>query len=217
MNGKRIVLTLVCALWMIAAGAQNTVESIRKLYQEVQENIGLMMPGEDGMWGVPPQYYELDVHQNLPGTGLHNELYRMFYVDEEVLDEDGEPVIYPPHFLRFVTVKYNFAAREFYEECLFDDHGNVLFIYFITVDLDENMVPYELRLWYDGDRLLRFMAKRAEGGEAADLATMKKYTFKEEYSGKTIPEKFQEVAGGLKASARKFIDMFEAIDNRTYK
>ena len=100
---KIVVLTLLlCAAWLLKANAQNSVESIRKEYQNVHEWIAQMMPDEDGMSAWPPEYFDLHVVQNLPATGPHHENIRMFYGELEP-EEEGDP--YPPHYLRFVTAK----------------------------------------------------------------------------------------------------------------
>lgn len=211
---KTVISILFCAAFVMSAQAQKrTVESIRQTYAEVHEWISHMMPNEEGETGMPPEYFELNVMQNLPGTGPHHEVIRMFYGEEET--EDG--VIYPPHYLRFVTAKYNFAAREFYEEYLYDDKGRVMFIYAITPDADPHMTPYELRMWFDGKRLLRFTAKKYDGPKGyLDIATLRKGTFKEVYSGTDIPEMYQVEATRCQVRAARFLEMFKGIDKNTY-
>ena len=206
---------LFCVAWALTAGAQNSVESIRKQYQSVYEWIGQMSDDFPSV-GIPTEYFELRVAQNLPGTGPHHENIRMYYGEEEQDDEeDYNP--YPPHFLRFVTAKYNFAAREFYEEYLYDDKGNVMFIYAITPDVTDDMMPYELRMWFDGERLLRFTAKRFDGPlEYLDIASLKKGTFKEEFSGKKIPEMYEREANRCQQRSQRFLTMFKGIDDNTY-
>lgn len=210
---KKVAFALLFATHIATVGAQNTIESIRQAYAGVHEWILHMMPDEEGETGMPPEYYELNVMQNLPGTGPHREVIRMFYGEEET--EDG--VIYPPHYLRFATAKYNFAAREFYEEYLYDEKGRVMFIYAITPDADPNMTPCELRMWFDGKRLLRFSVKKYEGPKGyLDIATLSKSTFKEVYSGIDIPEMYKEEATRCKDRALRFLEMFKGIDNNTY-
>lgn len=202
MRKKVVFALLFCVAWALNAGAQNTVESIRKVYQDVHEMIARMMPNEEGESARPPVYYDLHVVQNLPGTGPHRENIRMFYGEQEP-EEEGDP--YPPHYLRFTTAKYNFAAREFYEEYLYDDKGQVMFIYVKTPDVTiGELVPYELRMWFDGKRLLRFTATQKEG------------TPKDDYSGATIPEKFRMEAERCQQRALRFLEMFKGIDENTY-
>lgn len=209
---KRLSFTLLsCMAWMLTVSAQNSIESIRKEYQGVQQWINQMsenFPSD----GIPSEYYDLRVEQNLPGTGPHHESIRMYYGELEP-EEEGDP--YPPHYLRFARVKYNYAAREYYEEYLFDDKGNVMFVYAITPDVIDDMVPYELRMWFDGKRLLRFNAKKFDGSLTyIDITTLKKGTFKDEYTGKTIPEKFDSETDRCKQGAQRYLTLFKSIDNR---
>ena len=210
---KTIVFTLLlCAMWTLTASAQNTVESIRKEYQDVQKWIAEML--DEGS-GTNPVYYDLHVMQFLPGTGTHEENIRMYYTEEEP-DYEAEEFTLPPHHLRFVTAKYNFAAREFYEEYLYDDKGRLMFIFAITVDVDEH--PYQLRMWFDGKRLLQFTAKQVIGepcdGQIGDLL---KANAKQVYSGTTIPEKYQMETDRYQRQAEKHLKMFKGIDNNTYQ
>ena len=210
---KAIATIVLCMTWALPIQAQNTIESIRKEYQSVQERIAHMMPDEDGNYAWPPEYYDLHVIQNLPATGPHHENIRMFYGEEKQEDEENYNP-YPPHYLRFITAKYNFAARQFYEEYLYDDKGQVMFIYAISPEVDENMTLYELRLWFDGKHLLRFTAKKAEGQDAYE--NLRKGTYKEVYTGKTIPELYRHETDRFLQRAERFKDMFKGIDNNTY-
>ena len=211
---KKVAYTLLlCVASTLATFAQNTIESIRKEYQGVHEWIA-QMSDNFPIDGIPPEYYDLHVVQNLPATGLHQENIRMFYGELEP-EEEGDP--YPPHYLRFVTAKYNFAVREFYEEYLYDDKGQVMFIYAITPDVGDDMIPYELRMWFDGERLLRFTAKKIEGElDYIDIASLRKATFKEEYSGKTIPEMYRLETDRCRQRALRVLTTFEGIDENTY-
>ena len=140
---RTFIAIMMLAGWMQTACAQHTIESIRKTYQENWEVINMMsdnFPSD----GIPPEYYHVHVAQNLPGTGGHQENVRYYYGELES-DED---VIYPPHYLKFVTSKYNFAAREFYEEYLYDNKGHLMFVYARTPDVDFPKM-HEIRLYYD--------------------------------------------------------------------
>jgi hypothetical protein len=223
MRKKVLITLLLCVAWAWDADAQNTIESIRKAYQDVHEQIARMTPDEEGMWQMPPQYFDLQVVQNLPATGPHRENIRFFYGELEPENEEEEEMYnpYPPHYLHFATAKYNFAVREFYEEYLYDNKGNIMFIYVITPDvvIDGNMDYYELRMWFDGKRLLRFTAKKFERPldfDNPDIASLRKGTFNEEYSGTSIPEKYQREATRCQQRAQRFLTMFKGIDDNTY-
>lgn len=190
-----IIMSLVLLGCLQVAQAQNTIESIRQAYQ-AQKQVIAQMSDDFPAEGCPPEYYHLHVVQNLPGTGPHHENIRMYYA--EVPSE--EDVIYPPHYLTFVSSKYNFAAREFYEEFLYDDKGQVIFIYARTPDVDFPKI-HELRLYFDGERLLRLNVKE-EG--------------KDVYTGTTVPEQYAEFCSQYKARASRFLEEFKSIDDNTY-
>ena len=210
---KTIVFTLLlCAVWTLTASAQNTVESIRKEYQDVQKWIAEM---EDFESETYPAYYDLHVKQNLPGTGLHEENICLYFTEEEPDYEAEEVYTSPTNHLRFVKAKYNFAAREFYEEYLYDDKGQVMFIFAITVDVDEH--PYQLRMWFDGKRLLQFTAKQLEGYPDEQVDILLKTNSKMVYSGSTIPEKYQRETDRYMQQAEKHLKLFKGIDDNKYR
>ena len=195
---KKVAFTLLlCVAWALSAFAQQTVESIRKEYQAVHEMIAQMTPGGDDTPEIPPEYYDLQVLQNLPGTGPHKENIRMFYGEEEQDDEE-EYNPYPPHFLRFATAKYNFAAREFYEEYLYDAKGRVLFIYALTPDVGDDMVPYELRLYFDGEHLLRFTAKKHDGQNKEEFSGKQRGVFRQDHP-REVPSGDQSLSAACRA------------------
>ena len=166
---KTLITTILLVLSVQGAVAQQTIEDIRKAYASAKEYIGMMsddFPGE----GIPPEYYHLHVSQMLPATGLHREDIRLYYNDVEEENKE-EPRIYPLHYLRFASTKYNYAAREFYEEYLYDD---------------------------------------------LDLESLNKGTFKEEYSGTTIPERYLEESTRCQQRAQGFLHMFKSIEDQTY-
>ena len=192
---RRIFITLTICLAATSAMAQQTVQSIRERYNAIHEVIQQMTPDKDGETMLPKEYIDLDVYQNLPGTGGHNERIRLWYG----YLEDGDDVIYPPRYLSFATSKYNYAAREFYEEYLYDEKGNLLFVYAKTPDVEHSdMYPFELRLWFDGKQLLRFNAKNHEG--------------KEVYKGTKIPENFQSEVNRVKDRGVQLLEMFKGLD-----
>ena len=86
-------LLLLGLCWTLTVNAQNTVESIRKAYQNVKKEI-VQMSENFPLDGMPPEYYHLRVKQNLPATGGHEENIRMYY-GELAPEEEGDP--YPPH------------------------------------------------------------------------------------------------------------------------
>ena len=196
------LIGLMVMLLSTTADAQTTIGDIRKAYQEQKQIIAQMnddFPSE----GYPPVFYHLHVSQNLPGTGMHHENVYMYY-GELPSEDEFDP--YPPHYLSFATTKYNFAAREFYEEYLFDKQGNVIFVYARTPDFEFPKM-HEFRLYFDGQRLLRLNVKESERQDS----------FKDVYTGKTIPEQYAEFCSQYTHRANHILEMFNTIDAGTSK
>jgi len=194
------VASFIATAFLLTAqtASAQTIKDIREAYNGVKEYIAMMsddFPSE----GIPPEYYHLHVAQNLPATGGHFEDVYMYYFEVEQDEENWTP--YPDHWLRLVSSKYIFAAREYYEEYLYDEKGQAMFIYVCTPDIDGmDLFPVELRMWFDGDRLLRFSAK----GPGTD------------FTGTTIPELYQEETSRCIQRARRFAGLFKSIDTNTY-
>ncbi len=167
---KRITLTigLLCCM-MLSVNAQTTVESIRERYNGIKSTLADMMQ-EDG---IPAEYCQLRLKQNLPATGPHFEDVLLYWGD----DEDDEYAIYPNHHICYAQTKYNFAAREFYEEYLYDDKGNLIFIYAHNPDIgfDDGLI-YDFRFYLNKGKVMNVIVKwSTDGGK----------TFKDVYTGKT--------------------------------
>lgn len=210
---KLIVIALMMVGGLQVVCAQNTIQSIREAYQAQKKVIADMCetyPYE----GMPPALYHLKVLMNLPATGLHEENIRMYFGEQEQDDEENYNP-YPPHFLSFLTTKYNYAARQFYEEYLYDNQGQLMFIYAQTPDIDMGCM-HELRLYFDGQKLLRLNVKKSEELESFDDTATKKAGFKDVYTGTTIPEAYQEFCDIYIAKAKQFLGMFKSIDNVVY-
>ena len=72
-------------------------------------------------------------------------------------------------------------------------------------------------MWFNGKRLLRFTAKKAEEPlEYNDFSSLRKAIFKEEFSGTSIPELYQDETRRCQLRAHRFLTMFKGIDDNTY-
>ena len=195
---KKIGLTigLLCCM-VLCIDAQTTVESIRKEYSEIKSSLALMMQ-EDG---IPAEYCQLHVAQNLPGTGGHFEDVLFYWGD----NDDDE--IYPSHYVRYASTKYNYAAREFYEEYMYDQKGNTIFIYARTPDFDfDNGIIYDFRFYLNKGKVINVIVKSsADGGK----------TFKDVYTGKTVPEKYAEEYKRCLDASKRYKTLYNAIDYGT--
>ncbi len=190
---------LFLALGVNVAHAQYTVEDIRKSYASVKDHIALMS-GEFPSEGIPHEYYHLNVEQNLPGTGPHHEHLWMYYGELEA------EAIYPPHYLWFATKKYNYAAREYYEEYLYDKKGQLMFVYATNPDVTFGDI-YEFRLYYDGQHLLKCIVKQRKWDEKS---------YREVYNGPETPGTYIETIKMLRGNAEVNLRLFKQIDDVSY-
>ncbi len=95
---KAVVTLLLCVAWTLTAGAQHTVENIRKQYQGVHEWIAEMsdnFPSE----GIPSEYFDLHITKNLPASGPHDERIRLYHGELES-GEEGNPEKYESEVFR---------------------------------------------------------------------------------------------------------------------
>ena len=86
----------------------------------------------------------------LAGTGRHDELVTMYYFEEDIPGQEWMST----RSLHFATVKYNFAAREFYEEYLYDEKGNLEFIYARNADVAD-FKGGDFRFYFQNGKLIK--------------------------------------------------------------
>ena len=179
------------------AQAQDIKKAIRAHYAEAKAYVDQVAKMEREGFSYPvPQYFSAHVKQNLPATGFHQEEVLMYYQERRDSDEQ----IYPSLYLDFAVKKYNFAAREYYEEYLYDDKGQVMFIYAYTPNEDLTKI-LQFRLYFDGQRLLQLNVKADE----ADI-----------YTGTTIPEEYSGYCSLYTDWARHHLELFKAVDSHTH-
>ena len=125
---KNLLLTIVLLLSAMAVQAQTTpkakaeVAEIRKQYSEAKKE----MEGLDKMEreGFPPNKTVFSSNFNESGTGPTKEV--ITYYHRVAYDEEAEMSFHRPF---FITRKFNVAAREFYQEFLFDNKGSLKFFF----------------------------------------------------------------------------------------
>ena len=200
---KQIAQTILCILALCAltqtAQAQDLKKAIRAHYAEAKAYVDQVKKMEAEGFSYPvPQYFSAHVKQNLPATGFHQEEVLMYYKEQR----DSDSQIYPSLYLDFAVKKYNFAAREYYEEYLYDKQGCIQFIYATSPILDfEN--DYEFRLYFSGGQLAELLVKRRPQGKG-DYTTV--------YTGKTVPEEYQSSYGGYYIMSQSVMRIFNAIN-----
>ena len=193
-----LLLLAFCAL-PLTAQAQDVKKAIRAHYAEAKAYVDQVKKMEAEGFSYPvPQYFSAHVKQNLPATGFHQEEVLMYY--QERRDSDSQ--IYPSLYLDFAVKKYNFAAREYYEEYLYDEQGSIQFIYATAPILDyEN--DYEFRLYFSDGQLVELLVKRRPQGKG-EYTTV--------YTGKTVPEEYQSSYNGYLSTSQNVMLTFNAIN-----
>ena len=187
---RQIVLTLILALGCLVetVQAQDAKAAIRQHYAAAKAYVEQQQQVEAGGDIYPvTQCFSVQVKQNLPGTGYHQ--------------EDVEQ-IYPDLLLDFATKRYNFAARKYYEEYLYDQQGRIEFIYAALPDLDEGK-DCELRFYFNKGELIETIVKSRpmDGG-----------TFETVYQGKTVPAAYSDSYESRLSAAKGIMDLFKTIN-----
>lgn len=199
----------------MTAAEQKAVDEIRQRYSDMKKMIELMGEGPD--WqdravdadspgGWPPEYFHVKVVQNLPATGYHEENVRMFF--EEV---EGEDLIYPPLRLAFASSKYNFAARQYYEEYLYDKKGNLIFIFAQEPDLETGMWR-QMRFYMQGTKVVHTIVRECPLTDDLEVRDLSQDPASEVYSGSGLPTGYIESVDTYVQKAKKIEKMFKAID-----
>ena len=200
---RQIAQTILCIFALCAlsqtAQAQDVKKAIRAHYAEAKAYVEQVKKMEREGFPYPvPQYFSALVRQNLPATGFHQEELLMYYQERRDSDEQ----IYPSLYLDFAVKKYNFAAREYYEEYLYDAQGRIQFIYATSPILDfEN--DYEFRLYFSDGQLVELLVKRRPQGKG-EYTTV--------YTGKAIPEEYQSSYSGYYSMSQSVMRIFNAIN-----
>ena len=203
----RILALLLFASNLYIGLAQNTVESIRKRYADAKEYARTHTGSNLDAGADFGQFYHMEARQWLPATGGHIENVYMYYDEDYVADS----VIYKPHYLVFATKRFNFAAREYYQEFLYDADGKIAFIYaydpMTELEGDENDKQYEFRFYFSKGRLIMALVKRKNYDEKE---------FQQAYSGTTIPAKYKSSYYDLLSASESILQLFKDIEKEAY-
>ena len=127
----------LCGSLFAQTGSSDLVKSVRAAYAAAKEKIK-QNNGEDG---APRNDVTATLHCMVPATGPRTEVFHCYFE----LDTDEDGAHYLPY---FITRKYNVAARNFYEEYLFDPVPGRLLFAFIQSDTFDGGKNEE-RYYYD--------------------------------------------------------------------
>lgn len=210
---KKTLLIILLALVAVQGAsaqegkAKETVAAIRKHYTELKETTDRMVAAysdkgvdTDGpieyYYDDPPAYFETTVRQNLPATGPHEETFRFFYYEYEDYEAEDGPEFWRK--IHLATVAYNFAARKYYQEYLFDEEGNLMFVY--ARDCDTNLYEQvDFRFYFDKGKLIHSIIQGRDKPE-------------EEFKPIPMQERFQKFVEYYQRYAQTVKALYEAID-----
>ena len=197
-------LTLLCLAWTMNIQAQDTKKSIREHYAAIKKMIAEYAEIKDEEYPVN-EHYEVNILQNLPGTGRHQENVIMYYGEKE----NPEDEVYPLHYLEYVSASYNFAAMKYYEELLFDEKGDITFIYARDPASfsDEFDREFEVRFYFSNGKLFDTLLKSRKEGQKE---------FTTEFEGKTLPQKYGIIYDHYMDEVKKYKRLFEAVDGSAH-
>ena len=204
---KRIIAFVGMMVCVLTVSAQDAVSTIRKHYTETQQMVAQYAEWEkEGDWTMPcPMYYEVNIKQNLPGTGYHKEWIRLYFYEKENYEgQPDEPMLFRN--IHFVTAKYNYAAREFYDEYLFDEKGNLEFIFARNADIDD-FKGGEYRFYFQKGKLIKAIVS------VRNPATEK---YEQKYTGMKVPEEYESDYKDYLGKAEHYKDLFKTIDAGTF-
>lgn len=193
---KKLIITLLAfAAFCVAATAQ-TVESIRKDYNDVQASIKLINDPE-----YPAKNrYNVTIEQMLGGSGQHNENVSMYFYEDENEENPGNSI----RSIRFVTVNYNFAAMKYHEEFLFTKGGVLEFVY--GKDYMDG-TEYEYRFYCNSKGVIKVIVNTKAMGETK---------FTQAYSG-AMKDNYNYVFDSFKDRAVRYKKLFAALDDSAHK
>lgn len=137
---KKVIISIFafCAV-LAAVAAPNTNEAIgirmvKEAYAKAQERAASEYTAK----------FNTKLSQIAPGVGLQDKNIDVFYTLD--MDENGYSI--QPYLVR---CKYNIAARNCYEEYLYDEHGNRQFYYERSDSYKEDNAVEETRIYFNAE------------------------------------------------------------------
>lgn len=212
-KGSKEVLTAMLTIvalttWQQAGWAQNTEESIRQRYNDMKKYVASHTNDNKDDGADFGEFYHLQARQWLPATGGHIEDTYLFFGEVE----SEEDVIYVPHYVKFVTKKFNYAAREYYQEFLYDPDGNVAFIYaydpMTKFGNDADDMQYEFRFYLNKGKLIKAIIKCKRYDESA---------FKQVWTGTSLKSLYQSSYDEYLGVANSMKELFVNIEKEAYR
>ena len=148
---------------------------------------------------VPNNYTMITRMENKAAVGQCKEQIEMYY--DEIFENEEEP--YPSEYmLTFVRRSYNIAARQFYEEFLYDTDGQPLF-WFVRYDgffSDDTSGKVEIRCYFREGKQFKTICKIAD-----ESGKMKETSYRSD---------FDEVCSSTLEHFQEFKALFDVYYNK---
>lgn len=197
-----LLLVLFVGLAMPALAQNKKVDDRIQLAREkYADGLALIAANTLDDWSSL-NYTSVVRHQNWAAVGPRVDSLQFYY--NEVRDDEDEP--YPDGYaLRMVRYTYNIAARDHFEEYIFDDNEKPLFFFTCfeeIIDTPDGYSPvFEIRLYYD-----------ANGKEIRSIYKMKDDQGKmKEFTEKSHPEVMKELENYVSPDFDYVKGIFDAI------
>lgn len=144
-----IISLLVClSLSTFTANTQN-INTIKEKYYEVKQSIALQSKEVNCQ-----NNGKISFTHNVPGIGPQT-FHCTFFFTPYQYDDEG---FIKPHNLQFVQCTFNIAARDYYEEYLYDENGNLIFAYGKGPSLEDCNKSHEIRLYLNNMNLIKVIS-----------------------------------------------------------
>ncbi len=196
-----LMAALMClSLPILAQNNKKVDDRIQLAREKYAEGLSLIAANEPDAY--PLNYTSVVRHQNWAAVGPRVDSLQFYY--NEVRDDEDEP--YPDGYaLRMVRYTYNIAARDHFEEYIFDDNEKPLFFFTSfeeIIDTPDGYSPvFEIRLYYD-----------ANGKEIRSIYKMKDDQGKmKEFTEKSHPEVMKELENYVSPDFDYVKGIFDAI------
>lgn len=175
----------------IRSVGQNTESSIRELYNNMLTRVKDMRAGE-----YPASLVDLTLKRNLSGSGPQAVKQTICFVDDYDYETSTQTLQ-----TQFVTLSYNYAARQYYEEYLYDEDENLVFAY-CRHSKDDMSGMFEVRIYLDKNEVFTLLVKEKKEGE-------KQYT--QTYKGSKITPEYTDIVNSLKATGKENTELLKNI------
>ena len=139
-----LLLAMVLPVNAFGQGLPKTVQEVRARYAQAKQDIAEMDLEEHMLCRLVSTS-----QRNMPAIGIQKETLTAYFNNED-RDEDWYPIFR----LFFLTRKYNVAARQFYEEYLFDAQTGCLVFAFLQGDSYVSETKDETRYYFGKEGLI---------------------------------------------------------------